>query len=192
MKLTKLKTKKLARHFIYYKEIDSTQSEIWRLIKENKIVNGTMVACDIQTSGKGTHGRNWVTDEKGNIAFSIYIETNCLVEKLEGLTFDIAKILVDILKQDYNINVDIKEPNDLMINNKKIGGILTESKVMADNVKFIVIGIGINTIKMTFEKNLEDIATSIKKEYGVNVDREELIVRFCNELEKNIDRRIGK
>lgn len=191
MKLTKLKTKNIARHFIYYDEIDSTQSEIWRLIEENKIVNGTMVACDIQTAGKGTHGRNWVTDEQGNIAFSLYIETNCQVEKLNGLTLDIAKILVEILKQDYNINVEIKEPNDLIINRKKIGGILTESKILGENVKFLVIGIGINTIKMNFEKELEDIATSIKKEYHVEVDREELITKFCNELEKNIDRRIG-
>ena len=190
MKLTKLKTKKIARHLIYYDKIDSTQSEIWRLIKENKIVNGTLVACDIQIAGKGTHGRTWVTDEKGNIAFSLYIETNCQVEKLEGLTLDIAKILVDILKQDYNIDVDIKEPNDLIINGKKIGGILTESKVMADNVKFLVIGIGINTIKMTFEKDLEDIATSIKKEYQVDIDRESLIARFCNELEMNVDKRL--
>ena len=112
MKLTKLKTNYIARHFIYYDEIDSTQNEIWRLMEENKIVNGTMVACDIQTAGKGTHGRNWVTDEQGNIAFSLYIETDCPIEKLDGLTLDLAKILVEILKEDYNIDVDIKDPND--------------------------------------------------------------------------------
>jgi len=190
MKLTKLKTNYIARHFIYYDKIDSTQTEIWRLIEDDKIVNGTMVACNIQTAGKGTHGRNWITDETGNIAFSIYIETNCLIEKLNGLTLDIARILVDILQEDYNIKVDIKEPNDLIINNKKIGGILTESKVMANKVKYIVIGIGINTVKMTFEQDLENIATSIKKEYGIEIDREELISKFCNRLEDNIKNRI--
>ena len=190
MKLTKLKTNYIARHFIYYDEIDSTQNEIWRLIEENKIVNGTMVACDIQTAGKGTHGRNWVTDEQGNIAFSLYIETDCLLEKLDGLTLDLAKILVEILKEDYNIDVDIKEPNDLILNNKKIGGILTESKILGNKVKYIVIGIGINTIKMNFEKDLENIATSIKKECGVEVNRESLISRFCNRLEENIKKRV--
>ncbi|MBO4293021.1 MAG: biotin--[acetyl-CoA-carboxylase] ligase [Clostridia bacterium] len=191
MKLTKLKTNYIARHFIYYDEIDSTQNEIWRLMEENKIVNGTMVACDIQTAGKGTHGRNWVTDEQGNIAFSLYIETDCPIEKLDGLTLDLAKILVEILKEDYNIDVDIKDPNDLLLNNKKIGGILTESKIHGNNVKYIVIGIGINTTKMTFEKDLENIATSIKKECGIEVDREELIARFCNRLEENINKRVG-
>lgn len=190
MKLTKLKTNYIARHFIYYDVIDSTQSEIWRLIENNKIVNGTMVACDIQTAGKGTHGRNWVTDEHWNIAFSIYIETNCLIEKLNGLTFDIAKILVELLKEDYSIKIDIKEPNDLMINNKKIGGILTESKTLGENVKFLVIGIGINTCKTNFIHELEDIATSIKREYQIEIDREKLIAKFCNELEKNIDKRL--
>lgn len=190
MKLTKLRTSYIGRHFIYYDKIDSTQTEIWRLIETDKIVNGTIVMCDIQTAGKGTHGRKWFTDEAGNIAFSMYLETDCTIEKLEGLTFDIAKIIVDILKADYNIDIDIKKPNDLIINNKKIGGILTESKVLSNTAKFLVIGIGINTCKMNFLHELEDIATSIKKEYQIDIDRENFISKFCNELEANINRRL--
>ena len=59
MQLKKLKTKFLGKNSIYYKEIDSTQSEIWRLIQTKTAPNGTLVFADIQTKGKGTHGRIW-------------------------------------------------------------------------------------------------------------------------------------
>ena len=68
MQLKNLKTKFLGRNSIYYKEIDSTQSEILRLIENKEAKNGTLVMADIQTNGKGTHGRIWHTDETNNIA----------------------------------------------------------------------------------------------------------------------------
>ncbi len=74
MQLENLKTNYLGKEFIYYKEIDSTQDEIWRRIKNNNIKNGTIIMADIQTKGKGTHGRIWHTDETENIAFSLYIK----------------------------------------------------------------------------------------------------------------------
>ena len=86
MQLINLKTNFLGKNFIFYNEIDSTQSEIWRLLEKNNIQNGTLVMADIQTKGKGTHGRIWHTDEANNIAFSFYIETNCETKKLEGIT----------------------------------------------------------------------------------------------------------
>lgn len=118
MKLTNLKTEFLGRNAIYYKEIDSTQSEIWRKVEE--LTNGSLVMADLQTLGKGTHGRVWHTDEAGNIAFSFLIKMDYEVKKLEGLTLEIAQIIVDIMKAKYKININIKEPNDLIINNKKI------------------------------------------------------------------------
>ena len=146
--------------------------------------------ADIQTKGKGTHGRIWHTDEGENIAFSFYIKAECHFEKLEGITIEIAEILVDIFRKKYNIKLDIKEPNDIMYNNKKIGGILTESKINTEKIKFLVIGIGINTEKMNFSEDIKNIATSIKKEFGIKVNRLEIISDFCNEFEKRIKRRI--
>ena len=116
----------------YYEEIDSTQNEIWRLIESKTIKNKTLIMADIQTNGKGTHGRIWHTDEEKNIAFSYYIETNCKSENLEGITIEIAQILVKIFKEFYGIKLDIKKPNDIMIKDKKVGGILTEAKVSSE------------------------------------------------------------
>lgn len=190
MKLRNLKTNFLGRDFYFYEEIDSTQNEIFRRIKKGQIINGSVIMADIQTAGKGTHGRIWHTDEKGNIAFSFYIQTNCEIERLDGLTIDIAKILVDMFREKYKINIQIKVPNDLMINNKKIGGILTQGKINGKYIKYLVIGIGININKKYFTNDIKDIATSIKNEFKVDIDREEVIAEFCNIFEKEINRRI--
>ena len=183
MQLKNLKTNFLGRNSIYYKEIDSTQSEIWRLIENRRAPSGTIVYADIQTKGKGTHGRIWHTDEKNNIAFSFFIKMNCNIRKLDGITLKIAEIIVDIFETQYRIKLDIKKPNDIVYKGKKIGGILTETKVIAENVKFLVIGIGINTMKEKFSDDIKDVATSIKKEFDVEVNVEEFIAEFCNRFE---------
>lgn len=188
MKLTNLKTEFLGRNAIYYKEIDSTQSEIWKQVDD--LPNGTLIMADIQTLGKGTHGRVWHTDEAGNIAFSFLIKMDYEIKKLEGLTLEIAQIIVDIMKAKYKININIKEPNDLIINDKKVGGILTETKLSFENVKYLVIGIGINTSKQSFTEDIKDIATSIKKEFNIDVDIVEFITEFCNVFEERFMRRI--
>jgi len=79
-----------------------------------------------------------------------------------------------------------------MVAGKKLGGILTESKVQAGIVKYLVIGIGINTTKMHFSEDIQDCATSIQKEFGITVNNFEILSEFCNQFEKNITRRIQK
>lgn len=190
MQLKKLKTNFLGRNIIYYKEIDSTQSEIWRLIKNRNILNGTLVISEIQTKGKGTHGRIWHTDEKGDIAFSFFVQMDCNITKLEGITIEIAKIINEIIEEQYNIKLEIKEPNDIVYRNKKIGGILTETKIISENVKCLVVGIGMNTKKQNFSKDIENIATSIKKEFNIEIDIAEFITEFCNRFEKELYERI--
>ena len=87
---------------------------------------------------------NGIQMKHGNIAFSFYIDTKqCEIKKVEGLTIEIAKIIIEVLKKMYGIKLQIKFPNDIMYKNKKIGGILTQSKLNGNQVKYIVIGIRI-------------------------------------------------
>ena len=191
MQLNNINTVFLGKTNYYYYSIDSTQSEIWRLY-EKGTPNGTLVMSEIQTNGKGTHGRNWHTDEANNIAFSFLIEANCNIEKLEGLTTKIAEIILKLFKESYNISLNIKQPNDIVYNGQKIGGILTETKVTCKKVKVLVIGIGINTNQVVFNKEIENIATSIKKEFNIEINSKEFIKKFCEEFEKEIIERIEK
>ena len=128
----------LGNVFENYEEIDSTQTEIHRRIEKCKIQNGTIIMANRQTNGKGTHGRVWHTGNENNIAFSFYIETECKPQKIEGITIEIAQILIQIFEEKYGINLQIKAPNDIYYNGKKVGGILTESKIVGQKTKYIV------------------------------------------------------
>ena len=180
----KLNTKYLGKEILEFKEIDSTQKEIWRRIENGNASNGCLVIAEKQTAGIGTHGREWYT-ESGNITFSFSIFPNCNIKKLENLTYKIAEIFKEVFKDLYDISLDIKLPNDLMLNGKKIGGILTETKLQGENVKALVIGVGINTTVSSFPEELEEKATSIKRELDIEVANFWLIFRFLEQFELN-------
>ena len=169
-----IKTKILGQTCIEFSEINSTQKYIHTQINENNIKNGTVVIADVQTDAIGTHGRKWYTN-KDNIAFSLYMEIN-----------KIAEILVQIFQEKYNIKLEIKKPNDLIYKGKKVGGILTETKLHNEEVKYLVIGIGINITKQKFQEEIKDIATSIEDEFNVQIDRTFIITEFCNRFEEEI------
>ena len=155
---------------IHYEKIDSTQKEVWRRL-EKEIV----ISADIQTDGIGTHGRTWYTTQKGNIAFSIGLELNKSIKDLENITIEIAEIILEVFEKMYQINLQIKHPNDIMMTNQKVGGILTETKLQGEIVKYLVIGIGINT-------NNEEISTSIKREFGIEIDNSKIMNEICRRI----------
>lgn len=189
MQLNNINTKFLGKNNIYYNIIDSTQSEIWRLY-DKEAPSGTLVMAGIQTKAKGTHGRVWHTDQANNIAFSFLIRPDCNIKRLDGLTIEIARIIIQIFKEKYNINLNIKEPNDIVYNNKKIGGILTETKIVKEKVKALAVGIGMNTMQEKFSKEIDNIASSIKNEFKIIVDTGSFIETFCEKFEKEIIERM--
>ena len=105
---------------------------------------------------------------------------------------EIANIIVELFKDMYKIELSIKSPNDVVYNNKKIGGILTETKVLEKKVTDCVIGIGINTSQVEFCDELKDIASSIKKEFAIDIDTYNFIEEFCNKFEKNLLNRLER
>ena len=97
------------------------------------------------------------------------------VKQYESLTIEIAEIILEVFHKLYQIKLQIKNPNDIMINKQKVGGILTETKLQGEIVKQLVIGIGINT-------NNEEISTSIKKEFGIAIDNSRVIEEICQRI----------
>lgn len=187
IKFENLKTKVIGQKNFYYEQIDSTQKEIWRRVEKEKIDNGTLIVADIQTAGFGTHGRKWYTEKTNNIAFSLILFPNCHIDKLNNLTFEIAEIWTNIFKDLYEIELDIKLPNDLMIKGKKVGGILTETKLQGNDVRVLVIGIGINTNQKELSYEIKDISTSIRNEFNIEINNYKVIGEFCNRLETKLD-----
>lgn len=183
MELKNLKTKFLGRNMLHFEVIDSTQ----KYIKENLIKNmpnGTIVIADTQSSGIGTQGRKWFTgDNNENIAMSFVLYPETDIKKFSNLTKLIAECIINTVKKLYGYELKIKVPNDIICNEKKIAGILTESSSIGEKVKKIIIGIGFNVNQMEFPEDLKDLATSLKKEFSKNFSKEEIIVEFLNEFE---------
>lgn len=174
--------KVIAKNKIFFDEIDSTQKKA-RELAEKKVENGTIIITDYQTNGIGTHNRSWYHEKGKNIAFSLILYPKCKINMLESLTIDIAKIMQHVIEELYEVKLEIKKPNDLIYHKKKVGGILTQIVTNGENIKYLIIGIGMNINSTNFPEELQKIATSLKLEFGKEFSREKIISVFCNGLE---------
>ena len=120
------------------------------------------------------------------------VKPNCNLTKLEGITTQIAETMLEVFQELYHISMQIKMPNDIVYGKKKIGGILTQTKLSGELVKYMVVGIGVNTNQEKFVKEIENIATSIKREFHIEIDNEKVICEFCNKFEEKMKERIGE
>ncbi len=187
-KIKKANTKIIGKKIEYYKEIESTSIYAKQIAKKEES-NGKIIIAEKQTKGIGTKGRVWYTGNK-NIAMTIILKPKCTVKQLEGFTIRIANYIKETIKELYNIELKIKEPNDLIINNKKIGGILTEICTEGNKIKYMLIGIGFNVYEERFTEQTIGIATSLKKEFenlNIEFDKEDIIIKIIEKLEKEIE-----
>lgn len=135
--------------------------------------------------GEGQNGRTWITESKANLTFSFLLKPSCDIKKLDSLTIMTANTIIDVIDKLYGIKLSIKYPNDLILNQKKICGILTESTTKGNICTDIVIGIGLNINQIDFPEELMGTATSLKKEFPEgNFDKLEILGNFLNEFEK--------
>lgn len=185
MKIEKIKesnAKYLGKEIEYYKEIPSTHKYAKKIASDKKN-NGKVIIAEMQTDGIGTNGRKWYTGEGKNIALTIILTPKCNANALEGLTVDIASVLKKTIKELYNVELTIKKPNDLMLNSKKVSGILTEINTCDGKINYLLISIGMNVNEENFEEEIIDISTSLKKEYQKDFSREDIIANFLINLE---------
>ena len=185
-KIKDAETKQIGKQIEYYKEIMSTHLCAKTIADKNEN-NGKIIIAEIQTSGIGTKGRKWYTGEGKNIAMTIILKPKCQISKLEGLTVKIAQVIQKSIKQLYGYELTIKEPNDLMLNNKKICVILTEVSSIKEYINYLLISFGFNVNEDTFSKETIEIATSLKKEYKKEFSREDIIIKIIENLEKEIE-----
>lgn len=176
-----IKANKLAKKIEYYEQIDSTHTYAKRNI--DKLEDGTIILAESQTAGKGTQGRKWYTGKRKNIAVTIILKPYCNIEKIKTLTIDIAILMQEVIKELYGYILEIKKPNDLILNNKKVAGILTESSTLGGELKYIILSIGFNVNEDQFDEKTKEIATSLKKEFNKDFSREEILVNIIKKLD---------
>lgn len=188
-KIKKANTNIIGKQIEYFKEIDSTNIYAEK-IANNPKENGKIIIAEIQTNGIGTKGRIWYTGTGKNIAMTIILKPKCQLKKLEGITIKIAECIKKAICELYNIELSIKEPNDLILNNKKICGILTKTSTIGEKINNLIIGIGLNVNEENFNKDTIEIATSLKKEFKKEFSREDIIIKIIEILEKEIKKEI--
>ena len=182
-KIKKSNTKFLGKNIEYYKEINSTHLYAKEIANKNK-ENGKLIIAEIQTGGIGTKGRKWHTGKNKNIAMTLILKPTCKIEELSNLTIDIAKVIQKTINDLFKIKLEIKYPNDLLLNGKKICGILTEISTIGEKINYLLISLGFNVNEENFNDEIVNIATSLKREYKKEFSREEIISNFLENLEK--------
>ncbi len=182
-KIRNAKTKIIGKKIEYFKEIESTHI-YGRKIAEDKESDGKVLLAEVQTGGIGTKGRSWYTGYGKNIAMTIILHPKCKIDELDNLTVEIAEKIKEAIYELYVYKLEIKKPNDLIFNGKKICGILTELHSQGEKIKYLLISLGFNVNEDEFSEETKDIATSLKKETGKEFSREEIICKIVEKLEE--------
>jgi BirA family biotin operon repressor/biotin-[acetyl-CoA-carboxylase] ligase len=161
-----------------FKSIDSTNKKAKEMSNAGSLP-WTVVVSEIQENGYGRKGEAWYSP-LGGLYFSVILPRG-EINDLQTLTILTAFVVAKIIKEDFKVEPLIKLPNDVLLNGKKICGILTEN-IIGNEVKASVIGIGLDTNISDFPLELESIATSLEIELGRKIDNEELMQKIIMEL----------
>ncbi len=180
-----LRRKKIGEPVYFFPATDSTNAQAFRLA-EAGASEGTVVIADTQTEGRGRMKRTWFAPPALNLYASIILKPSFDAALSSPLTIMAGVAVAELLSSYCPRGVRLKWPNDVLINNRKVSGILTEIKTFGKEVEFVVLGIGIN-INMKrddCDPSFELIATSLKEETGRDVSRLDLAVRLFDKVGK--------
>ena len=167
-------------HVVKFKQIDSTNNYLKNSYK--LLNNFTFVVTDYQTNGKGRNDRVWSSEEGKNLMFSFLIKDQDLLKKFSALSI-ISAVEVAKLLEDYQIkDVSIKWPNDILIGDKKVCGILLEGQIL----EYLVVGIGLNVNQKVFPEGLRRPATSLSLEANKDFDINELEQKLFSNIVKDL------
>lgn len=160
----------------FQEEVDSTNHYAKQMAEEGA-PEGTLALADAQTAGRGRRGRGWTSPKGESVYMSLVLRPKIRPEHASMLTLVMGLSTAQGIGKLLNLPVKIKWPNDVVVNGKKICGILTEMSADMEGIRHVVIGVGINVNNQQFPEELKDKATSLRIETGRILNREE--IRDC-------------
>ncbi len=170
------------RRLIYMPECHSTNVIAEQMVKQNSLPEGSAVVAGYQTAGKGQRGNTWVAERDMNLTFSLIFAPSFLSASAQMyLTKALSLGVTDWLKKITSLPVHIKWPNDILLNRKKVCGILIENQIHADRIASSIAGIGVNVNQRHFPFAS---ATSLAAETGVSCDLADCFHELVNHLDK--------
>lgn len=169
---------------IFLEEIDSTNEYVKR---QSDLVHGTVVVASYQTQGKGQYNKRWEASPSANILMT-RLWKRSLVMTTSEIQTQIGLLLVSVL-EEYRIAATIKSPNDILVNGKKIAGVLLETQMIDGAFDFYIIGIGLNVNQKEFPEYLID-ATSMALERTRTFEIKEILNLIIHQWEKFIPEKL--
>lgn len=194
-RVLKLPNLRIGHTIFSYLQLSSTQEKAKELV--NNVANGTVIVSRIQTKGKGRGDDIWIS-EVGGLYFSIIYQTfssgNQIANLTKTLAVGVKSAIEEVVSPLSVIELEIKGINDLILNKKKLAGILVETesfvrfnKQVDKQPKIYILGIGVNVNQTSFPEHLKDIATSLLIETKHKISRFEILKRVCEELDELLE-----
>jgi BirA family biotin operon repressor/biotin-[acetyl-CoA-carboxylase] ligase len=177
-----LSTKVIGRKIYYFDKVSSTMDAAMQLGFQNAL-EGTVVVSESQTKGRGRLGRSWSSPKYKGLYFSFILRPDIPANQAPVLTLMTAVSICEAIKKETGLDPQIKWPNDILLGDKKLCGILTELEAEIDAIRFVVIGIGLNANNNADE--LVDRAVSLKAYKGEHINRAELLRSILRRIEEN-------
>lgn len=178
-----LETEFIGNDIVFKRSLNSTQELAHRLATDGA-KEGTVVVADEQTGGKGRLGRTWFSPIGSGIWMSLIVRPEIPPQQAPQLTLLTAVAVVRGIKEATNIDCEIKWPNDILYEGKKLVGILTEMQAEPDQVHSIIIGVGVNVNQAAFPNELDSLATSLRIITGKEIKRSIVIQKIFEHFEK--------
>jgi len=171
-------------NIFYYPEVSSTMDTAKQLARKN-CPDFTVVVAGRQTKGRGRLNRQWLSDD-GGLYFTMVLRPDIPLLLSSRVNFLASLTLAQVLRELFQIDAAVKWPNDILVDGRKISGMLSELEAETDRVLFINIGMGINVNNDPSE--VEPGASSLKKITGRNISKKMLLARFLDEFEKRLQK----
>ncbi len=183
---TRIKTKMAGSHLLYFDVVGSTNIEAKKQA-ENGAPEGLLVVADKQEAGRGRRGRSWESPAGVNIFMTLLLRPSFSPGKASMITLVMALSVAQAVSETAGLTAKIKWPNDVVVNKKKVVGILTELTMETDYIQYLVCGVGINVNQMSFPETIAQTATSLYLEGGRQVNRAGLIEKVMERFEENYE-----
>ncbi|MBI3951833.1 MAG: biotin--[acetyl-CoA-carboxylase] ligase [Acidobacteria bacterium] len=174
-----------------YASVTST-NDVARELAESGAGEGTTVVAEEQTTGRGRLGRTWLSPKGEGLYHSIILRPDILPSNAPVLGLVVAVALAEFVRERYQLATDIKWPNDVLIRDRKVAGILAEAETSPNGIRYIMAGIGINLNQTSFPPEVAAQATSIKLETGQTSDPDEVRQKLYVKLDAWYDRFLGQ
>lgn len=181
---SRIKSQWAGRRLHYFDSLGSTNAQA-KLEAEAGAAHGTLVVTDMQTAGRGRRGRDWSSPAGTNVYFTLILRPDCEPDQASMLTLVMALAVAKGIAQVTGLQADIKWPNDIVVNGKKVCGILTEMSLEQDYIQYLVTGVGINVRRQDFAPDIVNKATALEMEGAGSVNRAELIAAIMKAYEES-------